>query len=86
MGSALTPTCVGLKFILRLLICVRLGGMKTGLVVAVLTMIVGSSLGGSLVDDEVGSVVLRGKLKSRAVLGNVGSKVVGTVSNVVDGK
>ena len=86
MGSALTPTCVGLKFILRLLTCVRLGGEKTGLVVAVLTIIVGSSLGGGLVNDEVGSVVMRGKLKSRAVLGSVGSRFVGTVSNVVEGR
>ena len=65
---------------------IELDGVMTGLVVVVLTIIVGSSLREGLVNDGVGSVVLQGKLKSRAVLGSAGSKVVGTVSNVVEGR
>ena len=62
-----------------------LDGVKTGLVVVLLTIIVGSSLGRGLVDDGVGSVVVCGRLNSRAVLGSAGSNVAGTVSNVVKG-
>ena len=42
----------------------------------------GSSLSGSLVDDEVGSVVVHGNLKLRVVLGSTVSKVVGSVPDV----
>ena len=49
-------------------------------------MIVGSSLGGGLVNVKVGSDVVRGNLNSAAELGSTGSKVVGTIAGVVEGK
>ena len=60
--------------------------MNTGLVLVCLIIIVGSSLGGSLVNDEVGSVVVRGKLNSIAELGSTESKVVGAIPDVVGGR
>ena len=49
-------------------------------------MIVGSSLGGGLANVKVGSDVVRGNLNSAAELGSTGSKVVGTIAGVVEGK
>ena len=48
-------------------------------------MIVGSSFGGGLVNDKVGSVVVCGKLNSMAELGSTESKVVGIIADVVEG-
>jgi hypothetical protein len=68
------------------LVCKGLGGIITGLVLVVLSIIVGSSLSGSLVEEEVGSVVVRGKLNSWAVLGSIGGSVVNSSDEGGDGE
>ena len=67
-----------------MLVCKGLGGIITGLVLVVLSIIVGSSLSGGLV--EVGSVVMRGKLNSCAVLGSMGGSVVNSSDEGGDGE